>query len=369
MIMNSRRKFITQSLSLAAATTISPLVASAYITPNTTMNLKEKLKVTLPSNYGLGGVAIGNGFRPTTDEQAQKAMEGAWEAGVRFFDTSPFYGFGLSERRFGRFLHNKKRDEYILATKVGRLLKPANEAPSNGTWKDASPFTFDYDYSADGVRRSIEDSLQRLGISSIDIVFIHDLSPENADMKDNWMDYFKVAAEGAMPELTKMREEGLIKGWGLGVNRIEPILETLKVADPDICLSATQYSLMYHEDALKRLFPACEKHEVDIVVGAALNAGFLAGIDRYNYWGEMPEGFKEKRAKMQDIAQNHGTDLRTVALQFSAAPKVVKAVIPGTRYPDQARENVESMKVKIPSDLWKELKEEKLISSNAPEPA
>ncbi|WP_114750139.1 aldo/keto reductase [Pleomorphovibrio marinus] len=366
--MNSRRKFITQSLGLAAGTALAPFLSSANSIPKPTMNLKEKLNVTLPSNYGLGGVAIGNGFRPTSDEQAQKALEGAWEAGVRFFDTSPFYGFGISERRFGRFLHNKNRNEYILATKVGRLLKPAKEAPSNGTWKEASPFTFEYDYSAEGVRRSIEDSLQRLGINSIDIVFIHDLSPENADMKDNWMDYFQVAAKGAMPELTKMREEGLIKGWGLGVNRIEPILETLKVAEPDICLSATQYSLMYHEDALKRLFPACEEKGVDIVSGAALNAGFLAGIDRYNYWGEMPEGYKEKRARMKEIAEKHGTDLRTAALQFAAAPKVVKAVIPGTRYPEQARENVESMKVKIPSDLWKELKEKKLISQHAPEP-
>lgn len=336
---------------------------------STEMNEKMILKdVSLPANYGLGGVAIGNGFRPTTDEQAQLAMEGAWEAGVRFFDTSPWYGLGLSERRFGRFLHNKKREEYILATKVGRLLTAAKNAPTNNSWKDASPFDYQYDYTASGVRRSIEDSLQRLGISSIDIVFIHDLSPDNGDMKENWKDYFKVAAKGAMPELTKMKEEGLIKGWGLGVNRIEPILETLKVADPDICLSATQYSLMYHEDALERLFPACEEKGVEIVVGAPLNAGFLAGIDRYNYWGEMPEGFKEKRKKMGDLAKKHGTDLRTAALQFSAAPDIVSAVIPGTRYPDQARQNVESMKVPIPKAFWGELVENKLISEKAPWP-
>ncbi|WP_162340746.1 aldo/keto reductase [Cyclobacterium salsum] len=368
--MNSRRNFIHKSLQLGAFSGMASILPGFNINTTAAMNSKAKFdKVPLPANFGLGGVAIGNGFRPTTDEQAQLALEGAWEAGVRFFDTSPWYGLGLSERRFGRFLHNQKREDYVLATKVGRLLKPAKEAPGNNSWKDASPFDYEYDYSAAGVRRSIEDSLQRLGINSIDIVFIHDLSPENGDMKDNWMEYFKVAAKGAMPELTKMREEGLIKGWGLGVNRIEPILETLKVADPDVCLSATQYSLMYHEDALDRLFPPCEDKGVDIVVGAPLNAGFLAGIDRYNYWGEMPEGFKEKRRQMTEIAQRHGIDLISAALQFSAAPSVVSAVIPGTRYPDQAKANVKAMQVKIPQAFWEELVEKDLISDKAPWPA
>ncbi|SHN33329.1 D-threo-aldose 1-dehydrogenase [Cyclobacterium lianum] len=367
--MNSRRKFINKSLQASLAISLSPQLQGFGEIVSEDMKRQMDLKnVKLPANYGLGGVAIGNGFRPTTDEQAQLAMEGAWEAGVRFFDTSPWYGLGLSERRFGRFLHNQRREDYVLATKVGRLLKPAKKAPGNNSWKNASPFDYEYDYSASGVRRSIEDSLQRLGINSIDIVFIHDLSPDNGDMKDNWKDYFEVAAKGAMPELTKMKEEGLIKGWGLGVNRIDPILETLKVADPDVCLSATQYSLMYHEDALDRLFPACEEKGVDIVVGAPLNAGFLAGIDRYNYWGEMPEGFKEKRRQMKEIAGHHGIDLIAAALQFSAAPDVVSAVIPGTRYPDQAKANVEAMKVKIPEGFWEELVEKKLISEKAPWP-
>lgn len=367
--MNSRRKFINKSLQMGIAAGMASYLPGFALENPTLMKEKSKLLSSiLPSNFGLGGVAIGNGFRPTTDEQAQQAMEGAWEAGVRFFDTSPWYGLGLSERRFGGFLHNKKREEYILATKVGRILKAAKDAPKYNTWKDASPFDYQYDYTASGVRRSIEDSLQRLGISSIDIVFIHDLSPDNGDMKENWKEYFKVAADGAMPELAKMKEEGLIKGWGLGVNRIEPILETLKVADPDICLSATQYSLMYHEDALDRLFPLCEEKGVEIVVGAPLNAGFLAGIDRYNYWGEIPEGYKEKREKISELAEKHGTDLRTAALQFSAAPDIVSAVIPGTRYPEQARENVESMKVKIPQGFWEELVEKKLISEKAPWP-
>jgi D-threo-aldose 1-dehydrogenase len=192
--MSSRRKFINKSLQLGAATGMASILPGFGF--NSTFDMKAKVnldKVKLPANFGLGGVAIGNGFRPTTDEQAQLAMEGAWEAGVRFFDTSPWYGLGLSERRFGRFLHNQKREDYVLATKVGGLLKPAKSAPGNNSWKEASPFDCADDYSASGVRRSIEDSPQGLGISSIDIVFIHDLSPESGDMGDNWKDYFKVA--------------------------------------------------------------------------------------------------------------------------------------------------------------------------------
>ncbi|MCC9136060.1 aldo/keto reductase [Pontibacter silvestris] len=376
--MTTRRNFISTGIKGAAVAGLAPIIpafgASAdYSNGEKMLGTQTKGKSSgayqfQPSQpFGLGGVAIGNAFRPTTDEQAQEAMEGAWAAGVRYFDTSPWYGLGLSERRFGHFLHNKKREEYVLSTKVGRLLKPTKDIPET-MWQEPSPFTYEYDYSAAGVRRSIEDSLQRLGIESIDIVFIHDLSPDNEDMGENWTEYFKIARSGAMPELTRMREEGLIKAWGLGVNTIDPILRTLEVADPDIFLSATQYSLMYHEDALNRLFPACDKHDVSIIVGAPLNSGFLAGIDRYDYSEKIPEGYKEKRARMTKIAQKHGIDLRTAALQFSGAPATVSAVIPGTRYAKQAKANVESMNVKIPANFWIELKEQKLIAANAPVP-
>ena len=374
--MTTRRKFLSKSLKAASAAGLAPLLpifnASAMHLPQ-----KEGLEafpkgrangngLVLPNNHGLGGVAIGNAFRPTTDEQAQEALEGAWDAGVRFFDTSPYYGLGLSERRFGRFLHNKEREDYVLATKVGRILKASKDAPDS-IWKEPAPFGYDYDFSASGVRRSVEDSLQRMGVDRIDIVFIHDLSPENEELGD-WTEYFKKAEKGAMPELIKMREEGIIKGWGFGVNRIDPILRAIEVSDPDICLTATRYSLIEHEEALNRLFPVCEQNQVTLISGAPLNSGFLAGIDRYNYSEEIPAGFKEKRERLSQIAEKHGTDLRTAALQFCAAPSIMAAVIPGTRYASQAKENVESMKVKIPSDFWQELKEENLIAENAPVP-
>lgn len=367
--LTTRRRFLSAAAMGTAATALAPLFAQSESVSGAASTSARPLPTNKtstgghhrpPYRLGLGGVAIGNGFKPTTDAQAQETLEAAWAAGVRYYDTSPWYGLGLSERRFGHLLHNQKRDEYVLSTKVGRLLKPTRTLAQT-MWKEPSPFSYEYDYSAAGVRRSIEDSLQRLGISSIDIVFIHDLSPDNGDMGERWPEYFDTAVEGGMPELTRMREEGLIKAWGFGVNRIEPCLRALEVADPDIFLSATQYSLMYHEDALNRLFPACDRRGVSIVVGAPLNAGFLAGRDRYDYRGQMPEGFMAKRERIRALAAEYGTDLRT------AAP-TVSAIIPGAREPQQVAENVASMQAEIPADFWTELKSEGLIAENAPVP-
>ncbi|MBX3742158.1 MAG: aldo/keto reductase [Akkermansiaceae bacterium] len=357
--MTTRRKFLTTAMLASAAATAGSTAAEK--------KSAEGKHYRTPVKIGMGGVALGNGFAVTPDAQADETMAAAWEAGVRFFDTSPWYGLGLSERRFGHFLDGQKRDEFVLSTKIGRLMTP-DENFRHGMWKGHLGFNYKYDYTAAGTRRSIEDSLQRMGLSSIDIVFIHDLSPDNGDMKEKWTEYFDIAAKGAMPELTKMRDEGIIKAWGFGVNRPQPILKALEVSDPDIFLAATQYSLMKHEDALENLFPACNDHGVSLVIGAPLNAGFLAGLDRYDYGGKIPEGFKEKREKMMKVAKNYDTDLRTAALQFTAAPSVVSATIPGARTPKQVEENMASMKAKIPPEFWEVLKKEKLISANAPVP-
>lgn len=368
--MTTRRDFIlAASMTGALTSTSRALSVEAPETPTAEKDARKSGSHYRPDvRFGLGGVAIGNGFRVSPDEEAESALAGAWEAGVRYFDTSPWYGLGLSERRFGHFLDGQKRDEFVISTKIGRLLTPDRKF-QHGMWKGKLGFNYKYDYTADGTRRSVEDSLQRLGLSNIDIVFIHDLSPDNQDMKDKWTDYFDIAAKGAIPELTRMREEGIIRGWGFGVNTIQPILKALEISDPDIFLAATQYSLMKHEDSLARLFPACEKHGASLVIGAPLNAGFLAGLDRYDYSGTIPEGFKEKREKMYEVAKNHATDLRTAALQFTAAPSVVAATIPGARDAKQAKENAASMQVKIPAGFWEEMKKEKLIAENAPVPS
>jgi len=367
-----RRKFVTQStLAVTAAAFCVSLPSFGNFLNTTVMkenDIKNKRYRPLTVS-GLGGVAAGNGFHENPDASVTAALEAAWNSGVRHFDTSPWYGLGLSERRFGHFLRNKKREEFTLSTKVGRLLTPDKDFKlEKGLWKGKLNFSYRYDYSAAGVRRSIEDSLQRLGLPYLDIVYIHDLSPDNEDMKENWVKYFDEAMKGAIPELTKMREEGIIKAWGFGVNTLEPALKAIEQADPDIFLSATQYSLIKHEDALNKLFPVCEKRDISIVVGAPLNAGFLAGVERYDYSGKFPDGVIEKRKKLLAVTKKHGVDLRTAALQFSAAPKVVSGVIPGAWNPEQVTANAESFKASIPKAFWEELKHEKLIAENAPVP-
>lgn len=378
--MLSRRDFI--STAAAGSTFLAAADLRAATGPGGLMETKGKVAdEPLPVNSGeddgkyrprfrtgFGCVAIGNGFAATTDEESQAALEAAWSAGVRYFDTSPFYGYGLSERRLGRFLHNQKPDDYVLSTKVGRVFTATKEPLPPSLWKSPAPFKFKYDYTAAGTRRSIEDSLQRLGVSQIDVVFIHDLSPDNDDMGEKWTEHFDVAAKGAMPELTRMREEGLIKGWGFGVNRPEPALRAIEVADPDLFLLATQYSLIDHKEALEKTLPALEKKRVSVVVGAPLMAGYLAGRERYLYDGTIPEWAPAKRAKLSAAAEKHGIDLRTASLQFAAAPKVVSAVIPGARTPAQAAANAESMKVEIPAAFWEELKRNGLIAEEAAVP-
>jgi D-threo-aldose 1-dehydrogenase len=321
-----------------------------------------------PYGFGLGGVPIGNAFEVVSDEEAHETLCAAWEVGVRYYDVSPWYGLGLAERRFGHFLHNQKREDYVLSTKVGRLLTASKDGAKKKLRANISPApnSYVYDYTAPGIRRSIEDSLQRLGIESLDIVFVHDVSPDNPDLAGRWKEYFEIAVKGAFQELTRMREEGLIKAWGLGVNSPEPILKALEVADPDIFLMASQYSLIEHDYALNHVFPAIRKRGVHLVIGSSLNAGFLSRRNRYNYGPDLPEEFIEKRTRLADIAGKHRVDLRTAALQFSAMPDVAAALIVGARSAEQILEDVESMTVHIPEEFWAELKSENLISQNAP---
>jgi len=370
-----RKNFIKQASITSAALGFAPMLAANALTasnPQTMTNFEKakSYKRFRPKHKaGFGGVAIGNGFKVNPDIECLQSVEAAWNAGIRYFDTSPWYGLGISERRLGLFLKDKPSKDFTISTKVGRILEPKeNFDASQAIWKGKMNFGYKYDYTASGVRRSVEESLQRLGLSSLDIVFIHDLSPDNGDMKQDWVKYFEIAQKGAMPELTKMREEGIIKGWGFGVNTVEPILKAMEVADPDIFLSACQYSLIHHEDDLNKVFPKAEEKDISIVVGAPLCAGFLSGQDRYLYGGKFPAGVKDKLAAIQKVASRHKVEVRTAALQFCAAPEVVSAVIPGAHTVQQAQENAASFSAKIPSDFWDELKKEKLIASNAPVP-
>ncbi|QJD94426.1 aldo/keto reductase [Mucilaginibacter robiniae] len=318
---------------------------------------------------GLGGVAIGNEFEYVSDEEAYSTLQAAWQAGVRYFDVSPWYGLGLAERRYGHFLHNQNREDYFISSKVGKLLKASKNNKGAEYFPEAhSPNNVVFDYSAEGVRRSVEDSLQRLGIDSLDIVFVHDLSPDNKLLEGKWLEHFAIAEKGAFPELTRMREEGLIKGWGLGVNSPEPILKTIQVAQPDVFLLASQYSLIDHKNALNQVFPEIKKNNMALVMGSNLNAGFLSGSERYNYDPSkpIPTEYIAKRDKLREISQKHNVDLRTASLQFALYPDVAISVIPGAHTAAQVMANVQSLKVEIPEDFWQELKQQRLIEENAP---
>jgi D-threo-aldose 1-dehydrogenase len=222
-----------------------------------------------PVKFGMGGVPLGNEFAVLTDKDAEATIEAAWYAGVRYYDVAPWYGLGLAERRFGSFLHSKNRNEFVISSKVGKLLR-ASKTARNKQYFAFSPSPNDviFDYTASGARRSIEDSLQRLGIDSLDIVFVHDVSPDNTFLPTSWQEQFEIARKGAFPELTRMREENLIKGWGIGVNAPEPIMRLLEVSDPDVCLLASQYSLIDHKNALNQVFPAARAKNVSLVMGS-----------------------------------------------------------------------------------------------------
>lgn len=321
----------------------------------------------LAHRFGLGGVAIGNGMNLNTDEDCYKAMDEAWNAGVRLYDTSPWYGRGLSERRFGHYLFNKKREDYILTTKIGRLLQPDADVQfkEDDFWKGRPYFNYTYDYSASGARRSIEESLQRLGLPYLDYVFIHDLDSDNKDI--DWEERFEECRKGAFPELSRMRDEGLIKGWGLGVNQLDPIIRTIEQSDPDIFLCAAQYSLIKHEDFVNRLMPLLDKTGKQVVLGGVLNSGYLAGSPRYSYKeSNVTPEIALKRDNLRAVAGRHGVDLRTAAIQFALAPESVTSIVIGARNAEQVRQNLESLATDIPDDFWAELRQQRLIALNAP---
>src|ERR1700676_2735234 len=383
--MSTRRDFLNLAVKGSAMTAAAALLrgtASAQGNPTdgrSMNNMKNdassdsNVHYKLPFKFGLGGVPLGNEFAVVTDKDAYAILEAAWSAGIRYYDVSPWYGLGLAERRYGSFLHNKKRSDYVMSSKVGKLLKASKTAKNRELFPfSPSPNDVIFDYTSSGVRRSIEDSLQRLGIDSLDIVFVHDLSSDNKLLPTSWQEQFDIATKGAFAELTRMREEGLIKGWGIGVNTPEPILRVLKEADPDVCLMASQYSLIDHKNALNQLFPAVRKKNASLVVGSSLNAGFISGSPRYNYGKDsykIPVEFLEKRKRSREVAANHGVDLRTAALQFSASPDVAAALIVGTSSEQQILADYTSMQTKIPAEFWAELKAERLIEDNAPTPA
>lgn len=320
--------------------------------------------LTKKHRLGIGGVAIGTAFENITDEQADEILQTAWNAGIRYYDTSPWYGLTKSERRFGHFLKDQHRDDFIFSTKVGRLFHQVSESDVPPTmWKKPLSYDFFHDYTADAIKKSIEDSLERTGLSYIDIVYIHDLSEDQVG--DRYPYFLKQARNGAFKILSELREQGVIKAWGMGVNKIEPILDCIESADPDICLSATQYSILEHEDAVDRLLPAVQKAGVKLVSGAGYNSGYIAGRERYNYKDVIPKGMHEKRKKITSIAEKYHISLIDAALHFVLAANEFASIIPGASQPEQVKDNMQALNTTIPFEFWQELKNEGLIYEKA----
>ncbi|MDQ7912865.1 aldo/keto reductase [Pseudomonas sp. 102515] len=323
------------------------------------------MRIDIPS-LGFGGAPLGNMFREVGDAAARATLEAAWDAGIRLYDTSPHYGAGLSERRFAEVLADKPRDDFVLCSKVGRLLEPADQPENAPPFVNELPFKRVLDYSAEGARRSIEASLERLKTDRLDLVWIHDLSEDQHGPA--WRDYFAQAMQGAAKALTQMREEGLILGWGLGVNLVEPCRLALEQSDPDAFLLAGRYSLLDHREALDTLFPECERRGVGIVVGGPFNSGLLAGGKHYNY-AEAEPALRRKVELIEGVCQDHGVDIRAAALQFCLAHPTVAATIPGSSTPERARQNAELLRAPIPAAFWRNLREIGVLPEDAPTPA
>lgn len=316
----------------------------------------------------LGGVPLAGGWKPTPDDDSYNTLETAWNLGIRYYDTSPRYGYGVSERRVGIFLDEKDPDEFIISTKVGRLLKPRKGGPKEeGMWPGRHNAYTIYDYSASGARLSVEESLQRLGLSKVDIVYIHDLTPDNGEIAGKYEYYFNQAAKGAIPELEKMKEEGLIKAWGFGVNNPDAALRSLSFSQPDICLMATQYSILDHDMALENTFPKLSEHGVKVAAGSTLNCGYVCGNNRWNYTGQpAPNKIVSKYHKMKAIAKDFEVDLRTAGLQFSMAHPIVTSVVVGARSAKQIAQDYHSLHGdKVPGEFWEELSKQNLIHKKA----
>ena len=335
------------------------------------MSIKDKLAGGL---IGFGTAPLGNMFRDIPEAQARATVDAAWDQGVRYFDTAPFYGAGLAEIRLGEALARRDRDDYVLSTKVGRLVLDEVEdaaaralGEKSGLFVAGRPNKMVNDYSADATLRSIEDSLKRLKTDRLDIVWIHDIAQDFYG--DDWLSYFEVARKGAFRVLTRLRDEGVIKAWGLGVNRVEPIELTLDLSEarPDGFLLAGRYTLLDHERALQRVMPRSAERGTDIVVGGPYSSGILAGGSHFEYQ-KAPADIIAKVERIKAVAQRHDVGIKAAALQFSLANPAVAAVIPGASRPERIAEDSAALQAIIPAEFWHDLREQGLVAANAPLP-
>ncbi|MFL5727057.1 MAG: aldo/keto reductase [Chloroflexota bacterium] len=325
------------------------------------------------TRLGFGGASIGGLYTAVSEEAARDVVRYAWDMGIRYFDTAPLYGYGASERRIGAELGDEPRDGYVLSTKVGRLVRaPGAIGPDDeldrqrfGDRDDAfyvraGGERLVFDYSADGVRRSIEESLERLGLDRIDIALIHD--PD---------DHWQAAIEGAVPALIRLREEGVVRAVGAGMNQSEMLARFVREADIDVVMVAGRYTIL-DQGALDELLPACERRGVGVLVAGVMNSGVLVdptrAASRFNYLPAPPEVVDRAR-RIAAICDRHHVSLRAAAVQFPLAHPGVASLVTGVRSRAHLDEYPAFARRAIPAGLWDDLRSEGLLRPDAPTPS
>ena len=304
------------------------------------------------TEVGFGAAQFGNLNRETTDEASAAAVDAAWDAGVRYFDTAPHYGIGLSERRLGAALADRPRDAFLLSTKVGRALVPTPERAAAGELDGhgfLTPATHrrEWDFSRDGIRRSVEESLDRLGLDRIDIAYLHD--PD---------DHWDAASTNGIAALTELRDEGVVRAIGAGMNQSAMLTEFVRRCDVDIVMVAGRYTLL-DRSAAEDLLPLAEDRGVAVVAAAVYNSGLLSRAEvppdaRYDYQTAPPELVERARA-MADVCARHGVTLPDAAVQFPLRHPAVASVVVGTRTREQVQSTIGRYHAPIPEDLWEDL--------------
>ncbi|MFF7945627.1 aldo/keto reductase [Streptomyces griseorubiginosus] len=308
------------------------------------------------SRLAFGGAAVGNLFTEVSDEQAHEAVTAAWERGIRYFDTAPHYGLGLSEQRLGEALKAYPRTEFTVSTKVGRCLEPSDAGGDDLANGFAVPATRRrvWDFTEDGVRRTLEASLERLGLDRVDVVYLHD--PD---------DHAEAAFREGYPALEKLRSEGVVGAIGAGMNQVEMLTRFVRETDVDVVLCAGRYTLL-DRSALGGLLPAAVERGVSVVVGGAFNSGLLADPQpgaMYNYTAA-PTELLDRALRLKEIAGRHGISLRAAALAFCAAHPAVASVLVGARSAAEVHDCADQFAVPVPETFWQELRDTGLLEDH-----
>ncbi len=311
---------------------------------------------------GLGCAPLGNLFTPLSEAAAAETLEAAWAGGVRYFDTAPFYGHGLSEQRLGRFLRAAPRPGVIVSSKVGRSLRVAGGGPGLDTgYVETAPFEPYFDYSRDAVRRQVEESLGRLGRDRLDLAFVHDIGVLTHGTVHE--ERLAEALTGAFPALAELKAQGVVGAVGIGVNEVAVCLETLAQVDLDVILLAGRYTLL-DPSAGDVLLPLCLARGVRLIVGGPYNSGILAGGAHYDY-AAAPPAVVERALRLRAACAAHGVALEAAALHYPLRHAAVAGVIPGARSAAEVRANLRHFGAPPPEALWKALAAEGLIPGEA----